>query len=368
MLTSVARPLFVIADRDLLDRLLQLASSAGVEPELAADPPGARASWAGAPLVVLDTAAARECVRIQLPRRRGVVLLTDTSGGSQPRDQSTVARPPADDDVIWKLAAQLDADHVVTLPAGESWLTDRLGETTHGRPGAVIGVIGGRGGAGASILASAIAVTAAVRRRVMLIDADPLGGGLDLLLGREDYGGIRWPDLLARGEGATLGTVYDGLPALGELALLSWDRGDRLEIPPEVLTRAVDAGRRGSDVVVIDLPRRPDAAARAALEMSDVVILVVPADVRSVASASRVLKLVRSSCREVRCVVRGPAPAGLKAHEVSEALRVPLIGMLRPEPSMAVSLERGVAPASRGRGPLADLSKDILDQYVPEAS
>lgn len=368
MLTSVPRPLFLVADHNLLDRLLQLASAAGVEPELAADPTGARASWAGAPLVVLDTAAAQECARIHLPRRRGVVLLTDTGSGTQPQDRSSVATPPADDDVIWKLAAQLDADHVVTLPAGESWLMDRLGETTHGRPGVVIGVIGGRGGAGASVLASAIAVTAAARRRVMLIDADPLGGGLDLLLGREDYGGIRWPDLLTRGEGATIGTVYDGLPTVGELALLSWDRGDRLEIPPEVLARAVDAGRRGSDVVVIDLPRMPDAAARVAMEMSDVVILVVPADVRSVASASRVLKIVRPLCREVRCVVRGPAPAGLKAHEVAEALRVPLIGMLRPEPSMAISLERGVAPASRGRGPLADLSRDILDRHAPDAA
>ena len=31
--------------------------------------------------------------------------------------------------------------------------------------------------------------------RVMLVDCDALGGGLDLLLGAEEVQGLRWPDL-----------------------------------------------------------------------------------------------------------------------------------------------------------------------------
>jgi CO dehydrogenase nickel-insertion accessory protein CooC1 len=55
---------------------------------------------------------------------------------------------------------------------------------------------GGRGGAGASVLATALALTASrLDRPTMLVDADPYGGGLDLVLGAEKTGGLRWPDL-----------------------------------------------------------------------------------------------------------------------------------------------------------------------------
>ena len=48
--------------------------------------------------------------------------------------------------------------------------------------GAVIAVIGGRGGAGASVFATALAHSAT---EALLVDLDPWGGGIDLLLGAE---------------------------------------------------------------------------------------------------------------------------------------------------------------------------------------
>src|SRR2546421_294935 len=80
----------------------------------------------------------------------------------------------------------------------EPWLVDRIADAAEGigEPALTIGVVGGRGGAGASTLACALAVTAARSgHRTMLIDGDPLGGGLDVLLGGERAGGLRWPDL-----------------------------------------------------------------------------------------------------------------------------------------------------------------------------
>ena len=51
-----------------------------------------------------------------------------------------------------------------------------------GRRGAVVAVIGGSRGAGASVFATALAQAAA---DALLIDADPWGGGIDLVFGSE---------------------------------------------------------------------------------------------------------------------------------------------------------------------------------------
>ncbi len=83
------------------------------------------------------------------------------------------------------------------LPEGEGWLAARVERSVRGRaPAPLVAVVGGRGGAGASVLATALALTAARRDlEVTLLDLDPLGGGLDLLLGAEAAPGLRWGDL-----------------------------------------------------------------------------------------------------------------------------------------------------------------------------
>jgi hypothetical protein len=55
----------------------------------------------------------------------------------------------------------------------------------------------------------------------------------------------------------------------------------------------LDAGRRAGETVVCDLPRYPTEAAVAALEVADLTVLVVPADVRS--SATTVLDALRTA-------------------------------------------------------------------------
>jgi secretion/DNA translocation related CpaE-like protein len=194
----------------------------------------------------------------------------------------------------------------------------------------------------------------------MLVDADPLGGGLDLLLGREDAAGLRWPDLVDTAGRMSPPALHDALPRVGELCVLSWDRGDVLTIPPDAAEAALEAGRRCSDVLVVDLPRRPDDAAVRALQAADLTLLVVPAEVRACAAASRVARAVRPHCARLSCVVRGPAPAGLRSADLATALELPLAGVMRAEPKLASALERGDVPAASGRGPLADFCGRVL--------
>lgn len=102
-----------------------------------------------------------------------------------------------DDPDVWRRAVEIGAEYVLRLPDSEGWLVDQIANAAEGvgRPALTVGVMGGRGGSGASTLACALAVSAARSgRRTMLIDADPLGGGIDVLLGGERAEGMRWPD------------------------------------------------------------------------------------------------------------------------------------------------------------------------------
>ena len=348
------RALLVTADLDLLDHLLRLGAAAGAELEVAADPGAARTPWSSAPVVLVGGDLAERLAGSRLPRRDDVVIVgTDL-----------------DDAGVWRRAVALGADHVVFLPDAESWVIDLLADAAEGRPRAapVVGVLGGRGGAGATSLAAALAVTGVrAGRRTMLVDADPLGGGIDLVIGGESAGGLRWPEL-AGTRGRVSGTALrDALPRVDELTVLSWDRGDALTIPTEAMSALLAAAERGSDLVVVDLPRRPDDAARAAMERAAVVLLVVPAEVRAAAAAARVATAAGLYCHDLRVVVRGPAPAGLPAEVVADSLGLPLAGAIRAEPGIAAALERGEPPARRGRGPLAGFCAGFLDELLPPA-
>src|SRR5690606_37489262 len=151
---------------------------------------------------------------------------------------------------MWQLAADLGADQVIELPYAESWLVRRFTESQSAPATAkLIATVPGSGGAGASVLATGLATTA-VRQgiRPLLVDADPLGGGLDVLLGWEERAGLRWPDLTEASGAMSVDGLYTALPRAGDLVVLSWDRSDLYEIPANAVDAVIDAGRRGSDL------------------------------------------------------------------------------------------------------------------------
>lgn len=350
---DASKPLLVSDDQVLVDEVLRLAAAAGSAVELVPSPGAARASWRTTPLVVLGEDAVEEAVRLRFPRRPGVVLV-----GRQ---------GAADDKAIFERAVQAGADHVAILPEAEQWLVNEIADATEapGHDSTTVCVLGGRGGAGASTVAASLALTGMrMGLHSLLVDGDPLGGGIDLVLGGEDTAGLRWPDL-ANARGRVSGSALrEALPRLDELTVLSWDRGDRLELPVEAMRTVLGAAARGSDLVVVDLPRRIDEAAAEALARCTVGLLVVPAEVRAIASASRVAAAATSHAADLRLLVRGPAPSGLSADVAATSLGLPLAGSIRREPGIAEALDRGEPPTGRGRSPLATFCQRFLSSLT----
>jgi secretion/DNA translocation related CpaE-like protein len=346
-----ARSLVVTADPDVLDDLLRLAATAGTELEVAADGGTARRSWSAAPLVVVAADAVDSCARLRLPRRPDVVLLG--------RD--------LDDAGVWQRAVEVGAERVVFLPDGERWLSERFADAAESRgdDGTVVAVLGGRGGAGATTFASALAVTAARSgRSTLLVDGDPLGGGIDLVFGGEQDHGLRWPGLLSTRGRVPAAALSGALPRMQGLSVLSWDRGSPGAVPLEALEAVLSAGRRAHELVVVDLPRALDDGGRAVLAGATTTVLVVPTEVRAAAAASRVAAAVGALCSDLRVVTRGPSPSGLGGDQVARALGLPLLAELKPEPGLEVALEHGSPPASRGRGPLSVACGRLLDELL----
>ncbi len=343
-------PLIVTEDEDLLDDLLRLCAAAGVEPEVTYGPPTSPGTWEAAPLVLVgdDRSAALRGMQ----RRSGVLLIG--------RD--------LDDQDVWRRAVGIGADHVLFLPDAETWLVDRIADAAEGvgEPALTIGVIGGRGGAGASTLACALAVTAARGgRRTMLVDGDPLGGGLDVLLGGERCAGLRWPDLAESQGRVSSGALEESLPRLHDLSVLSWDRGDSVVITPEAMRSVLGAARRRGGVVVVDLPRRVDDSVVEALTQTDIGLLVVPAELRAVAAADRVASRVGMILPDLRVVARGPYPSGLDDQEIARLLGLRLAGEVPAEHGLLEAVNGGKPPGGNGRGPLARFCTAFLAEALP---
>jgi secretion/DNA translocation related CpaE-like protein len=202
-------------------------------------------------------------------------------------------------------------DRTVVLHESEEVLIELLSDTVLGVAGhgQCIAVLGACGGAGASVLASSIAFAAAkAPSDVLLVDCDPWGAGLDVLLGIETEPGLRWTDLAAPSGRLQVDALRHALPGVnvgqGRVAVLCHGRSAGSDISPNVLDVVLDAGRRMSAATVIDLPRQPGPAADRVLEQADLIVLVAPADVRGCWAADRICSRIRSS---------GPPPVSWSA-------------------------------------------------------
>ncbi|MFD4461057.1 septum site-determining protein Ssd [Nocardia sp. NPDC058480] len=427
----IAPALVLVRDDRLRAEVRRVAAAAERVTDERVMPVG-RHAWAGAGMVILDTAAAVAAAVAGCPRRAGVVLVTE-------------GEPAVPD---WQAATAVGAERVVALPSGAVALVEQFAEHAESRTGEgiVVAVVGAGGGAGASTLAAATALRGAarrVRRDTVLIDGAPLDGGIDLVLGMENVPGLRWPDLIIEDGRVSAAALHNALPAASPgLAVLSCGRarpgaagpgrsptdpagragigysptgssraaehavsghpigsapGDgcagiggssigsmpmsaragigyaptgsvagrprtgwsATELSPAAVRAVIESGRDAGDLVVCDVSAERGPAADTMLDAADLVVLIVPARLRSIAAAEVVSAYLGERNPNRGLIVRGPAPGGLRGAEVAELLGLPLLAAVRGQAGLASRLERGGLSVRR-RGPLRDAADAVL--------
>jgi secretion/DNA translocation related CpaE-like protein len=346
VMSTTTGVLALVGDPALRDDVERVAAAVGL-PVVHTSEPSGRNVWTGAAAVLVDADAARRCAARALPRRGRVFLIV----GSEPASAD------------FEAAIAAGAQRVVMLPANDGELMSELSDAAdvcrdENRNGPVVGVIAGRGGAGASVFAAALAQSATGISDALLIDADPWGGGLDLVVGCEGQSGLRWPDLALQGGRLSYPALREALPQRQGVCVLSGSRiGSDIEAAP--LGAVIEAGSRGGATVICDLPRRSTGAVETVLDAADLVVVVTPADVRSCAAAAALAPWVSATNPNAGVVVRGPSPGGLRSADVARIVGLPLLAAMRAQPGVADALERGGLSVRR-RSPLAAAARRVL--------
>lgn len=245
---------------------------------------------------------------------------------------------------VWPLALAAGARAVIPLPGGSEELLSSLADLARPRTASLqLGVVGGCGGAGASSFAARLAAAFRSRGPVTLIDADPLGGGLDLLVEAPAAAGIRWSETADLGpdDGEAL---RQGLPMVDEVRLLVAQEGSGPD--RSAVSRVLSALSPLGGTVVVDLSSEmvPTAA-----EHLDQLLVVVPATDHAVRSTTRKLRAWQLSEGRAQVVVRRSGT--LSSREVCEDLALPLAAAFHDSPRGTVPLldvrRRGADRAAR---------------------
>jgi secretion/DNA translocation related CpaE-like protein len=339
---STARPLVVATDEELLDSCVRLVAAAGAEAEVSTGGPALRRAHGEAPLVLLGADVLSAPPVRALPRRPGVVVVAS-------------APLPADD---WAAAVEVGAERVVLLPDEEPWLLSRVAAAVRNpvERGAVLAVSGSCGGAGASTVSAALALAAAPG--AVLVDGDPWGGGLDLVLGAERTDGLRWPDLTGLRGRVAGDALLAALPEVSGVHVLAAARSAPSQIPVAALTAVTEAAAAVGCTVVLDLPRGEPLSSSAAAS-ADLALLVVPARLRAAGAARLLVDTEGSPWSRAGLVVR-TVPGGLASAEVEEVVGRPVLATLPHDRSAVPRAERGELPSVVPRSPLGTVARRVL--------
>jgi secretion/DNA translocation related CpaE-like protein len=339
----MSNPMFVTDDEALLDELLRLAAAAGVTPEVARDGVAGLRGWSGASFVLVGADQARAMARTAPPRRQKVHVV---AWGQVP-------------DELFRVALAVGAESVATFPGSEAWLVEELTDLGDQRieRGLTLGVVGGSGGVGATTFACALGQMAARSGEAVVIDLDPLGPGIDRVLGLEARDGVRWDELGQPTGRLSARSLRQALPRSAGLGVLTWNAGPHGTLQAFAVREALSAAQRGHDTVVLDLPRCRDELQEEVAARCDKVLVVTAPTVAGVASAARVCAGFPAP-GALGLVIRG---SGADPRDVSRVVGPPVIAEMPDQRGLAESIDLGLGPVRSRRGPLGRTSLRVLD-------
>lgn len=300
----------------------------------------------------IDHAEAAQMRVVTEPQPGCAVVLTGLTGLanlSSAAGSASLASPDAPVIVLtstapraadWRRALDAGAASLRILP-GESadLLADLAGVSRRPGRGAIITVVPGSGGAGATSLAARLAGAAArTGRPVTLVDADPSGPGMEHVIGAAHVPGAHWPDF-ADADAADGSAIRSALPQIDGIHLLTGP-----------VPAAATVGRILTALTSVDGFVVVDAGLGIAAEIAPLsreVLMVVHARDLAVRSAVRRAEQLREAAPSMGIAVRRHGDVGVR--DVRADLDLPVAMSFRdsrPGVQPVVDVRRGGADAA----------------------
>lgn len=246
---------------------------------------------------------------------------------------------------------------------------DRRGWGGQARCMTVLGITGASGGLGVSTLVCALgAATARAGLSGCVVDGEVFTGGLQVTAGVEHEPGYRWRDLGEVDGAVDGGRILARLPAAGGCAVLSAGRHTAAPeglveavLPADAFRSVVSALDAVCDLVVVDWGRGDPVPGVAAAD-------VVLAGLSPRGLADVVAFVARAGGTAYDGVITRSRRADASLAEALGArIRLPLLGQLADDRSVARCVVQGELPGQRARGPLSRLATTLVNAVTTSA-
>lgn len=339
------RVVLLTHDPALADEVARLAAAGGVQPDVLSYD-DALTAWPTAALVLVGADLAEALSGLAPARREEVHVVALGHQG----------------DGVFRAAMGLGAQSVAELPGAEAWLVELLTDVGE-RPlrGLTLGVLGGAGGAGASTLACALAQIAAESGPALLMDADPLGAGLDRMLGMELLDGARWADLASSPGRLSARALRESVPRAGQLGVLGWGADPPAGLEAATARHVLAAAARGHEAVVLDLGRVATPLTTDLASRCEALVVVAPASVVGLASTCRVLGSLGGLADRCAVVLRH---GSVVAEEVEVMTGRPVLAVVREQRGLSEALDLGMGPVRSRRSVLGRVAHEVLGSFA----
>lgn len=246
--------------------------------------------------------------------------------------------------------------------------------------GKMIAFIACKGGAGATFLSTSMAHMLATefKRECTFVDMDFLYGDASFYLGS-----MKHPNTVSdlTGETARLDAallescLYSAAPGLQVLAAPE-DMGSALAIQANQMAMVLTLARTPSRWVLVDLPRNMDAMSLKALDMADVICMVMDSSIAALRDAKRLLQLMQSlgyGADKLRLILnKNQQEQGVDQKSMEEALGITIehtVPAQFDEVSQCIHLGQAIGqlhPKSPITQALRKIASQLLDMPTPK--
>jgi pilus assembly protein CpaE len=296
-----------------------------------------------------------------------------------PPSVSVVVIGERNDVGLFRELLRMGVDEYISKPLTIDLLTRLLGgpgavvQPVHQvRTGKLVACVGARGGVGVSTVAANVAWYLAhnVDRRVALLDLDPFGGPLNIMLGTQCNNGLS--DVLKNVR--RLDPQYlerTMVPAGGKLFVLSaqaaLDSGETIDT--DSLRELVNELKRHFHYVIVDMPNRAGGSSIAMLEEAQVVALVTEPSVYAARETARLMRTAetRDAHAPVMLIANQPRQPGrgeLAMRDFEEAVGRRASHVLPYDHESASKAENLGPPVVASRGALSVALKRVGDDLA----